>query len=277
MSDEMKKDLEEVVMEEGVKEESPALEEVKASEAAEAAAPEQVESMEDFAAELEASYKEYDQRRTSHVYVAEEDPQAETWQNLLQMKEDRTVVKVKIKEIVKGGAIAFVEEMKAFIPASQLSLHYIEKLDEWVGKYVEAVIITVEPEHKKLVLSAKELLKERQEAEKKEKLAQCQVGAVVNGVVDTIKEYGAFVNLENGLSGLLHISQISSQRIKHPGAVLKEGQEVAVKIIAINDGKISLSMKALEQEETVEENDFEYRESGAATTGLGELLKGLKL
>lgn len=277
MSDEMKKDLEEVVMEEGVKEESPALEEVKASEAAEAAAPEQVESMEDFAAELEASYKEYDQRRTSHVYVAEEDPQAETWQNLLQMKEDRTVVKVKIKEIVKGGAIAFVEEMKAFIPASQLSLHYIEKLDEWVGKYVEAVIITVEPEHKKLVLSAKELLKERQEAEKKEKLAQCQVGAVVNGVVDTIKEYGAFVNLENGLSGLLHISQISSQRIKHPGAVLKEGQEVAVKIIAINDGKISLSMKALEQEETVEESDFEYKETGAVTTGLGELLKGLKL
>lgn len=277
MSDEMKKDLEEVVMEEGMKEESPALEEVKASEAAEAAAPEQVESMEDFAAELEASYKEYDQRRTSHVYVAEEDPQAETWQNLLQMKEDRTVVKVKIKEIVKGGAIAFVEEMKAFIPASQLSLHYIEKLDEWVGKYVEAVIITVEPEHKKLVLSAKELLKERQEAEKKEKLAQCQVGTVVNGVVDTIKEYGAFVNLENGLSGLLHISQISSQRIKHPGAVLKEGQEVAVKIIAINDGKISLSMKALEQEETVEESDFEYKETGAVTTGLGELLKGLKL
>lgn len=277
MSDEMKKDLEEVVMEEGMKEESPALEEVKASEAAEAAAPEQVESMEDFAAELEASYKEYDQRRSNHVYVAEEDPQAETWQNLLQMKEDRTVVKVKIKEIVKGGAIAFVEEMKAFIPASQLSLHYIEKLDEWVGKYVEAVIITVEPEHKKLVLSAKELLKERQEAEKKEKLAQCQVGAVVNGVVDTIKEYGAFVNLENGLSGLLHISQISSQRIKHPGAVLKEGQEVAVKIIAINDGKISLSMKALEQEETVEESDFEYKETGAVTTGLGELLKGLKL
>lgn len=277
MSDEMKKDLEEVVMEEGMKEESPALEEVKASEVAEAAAPEQVESMEDFAAELEASYKEYDQRRSNHVYVAEEDPQAETWQNLLQMKEDRTVVKVKIKEIVKGGAIAFVEEMKAFIPASQLSLHYIEKLDEWVGKYVEAVIITVEPEHKKLVLSAKELLKERQEAEKKEKLAQCQVGAVVNGVVDTIKEYGAFVNLENGLSGLLHISQISSQRIKHPGAVLKEGQEVAVKIIAINDGKISLSMKALEQEETVEESDFEYKETGAVTTGLGELLKGLKL
>lgn len=277
MSDDLKKDLEEVVMDGGFEEGAASEgEELAASGEAKAQPAEKVERMEDFATELEASYKEYDERQSSRIYVAEEDPLAETWQNLIQMKEDRTVVKVKIKEIVKGGAIAYVEEMKAFIPASQLSLQYIEKLDEWVGRYVEAVIITVEPEHKKLVLSAKELLKERQEAEKKEKLAQCQAGAVVNGVVDSIKPYGAFVNLESGLSGLLHISQISNQRIKHPGAVLKEGQEVTVKIIAINDGKISLSMKALEPEEAVEEVDFDYQESASVTTGLGELLKGLK-
>ena len=100
----------------------------------------------------------------------------------------------------------------------------------------------------------------------------------MHGTVETLKPYGAFVALENGLTGLLHISQISTQRIKHPGAVLKEGQEVRVKILSTADNKISLSMKALtaegEPEEPVEK--FEYKETGEATTGLGALLKGLK-
>lgn len=97
----------------------------------------------------------------------------------------------------------------------------------------------------------------------------------MEGTVDTLKDYGAFVTLENGLSGLVHISRISSQRIKHPGVVLKEGQTVKVKIIGIKDGKISLSMKDAEPEET-EEEVFDYHENGQATTGLGALLKGLK-
>lgn len=235
-----------------------------------------MESMDDYAAELEASYKEYDERASKRVYVAEEDPQAEMWQNLSQMKEDRAVVKVKIKEIVKGGAIAFVDEMRAFIPASQLSLEYIEKLDEWVGKYVDTVIITVDPEKKRLVLSAKELLKEKAEEEKKAMLEKLKAGQVVEGVVDSIKPYGAFVNLEGGLSGLLHISQISNQRIKHPGAVLKEGQKITVKVLSIAEGKISLSMKALEPEDEPEEV-FDYKENGSVSTGLGDLLKGFKL
>lgn len=100
----------------------------------------------------------------------------------------------------------------------------------------------------------------------------------MNGTVDSLKDYGAFVNLENGLSGLLHVSQISNQRIKHPGVVLKEGQNVTVKITGVKDGKISLSMKALtadgEPEKPVEK--FDYKETGEATTGLGALLKGLK-
>ena len=155
-------------------------------------------------------------------------------------------------------------------------MEYIEKLDEWVGRYVEALVITVDPENKRLVLSAKELLKEKAEAEKQEKLAQIQAGQVVEGVVDSLKPYGAFVNLDNGLSGLLHISQISSQRIKHPGAVLKEGQTIKVKILSVADGKISLSMKALEPEDEPEEK-FDYKENGSAFTGLGDLLKGIKL
>ena len=121
------------------------------------------ETMEDFAAELEASYKEYDERR-NQAYVADETPDAEKWQEVKQLQADHAVVNVKIKEIVKGGAVAYLDELRAFIPASQLSLEYVEKLEDWVGKHIEAYIITADPENKKLVLSAKELLKERRDA-----------------------------------------------------------------------------------------------------------------
>ena len=241
----------------------------------ETAAP-AAESMEDYAAELEESYKEFDERR-NQTYVPEESPDAEKWQELRQMQADKTVVKVKIKEIVKGGAIAYLNDLQAFIPASQLSLGYVEKLEDWTGKYIEAYIITADPEKKRLVLSAKELLKERREAARLEKLASYKAGDVVEGTVDTLKDYGAFVNLEGGVSGLVHISQISTQRIKHPGVVLKEGQQIKVKILSVDNGKISLSMKALEsQEPQEEERHFEYKSTGEAFTGLGDLLKDLK-
>ena len=250
---------------EGVKTESAenAPQETEAAAVAEAAEP--AETMEDYAKELEASYKEYDQRR-SQTYVEEESPDAQKWQ-----------VKVKIKEIVKGGAVAYVDEIRAFIPASQLSLEYVEKLEDWTGKYIETYIITAEPENKRLVLSAKELLKERRDAQRKERMSAFKAGDIVEGTVESLKNYGAFVELADGVTGLLHISQISSQRIKHPGVVLKEGQKVKVKILSVEENKISLSMKALEPEEKEETVDFEYKSTDKVYTGLGDLLKNIKL
>lgn len=238
-------------------------------------APQVTETMEDYAAELEASFKAFDEKQ-NRAFIEEEIPNAEAWQAVEQMKEDRTVVKVKIKEAVKGGVVAYVEELKAFIPASQLSVAYVEKLEDWVGRYVEAYVITVDPESKRLVLSAKELERERQQEEKNRKMESYKAGDVAEGTVESLKDYGAFVALEDGVTGLLHISQISSQRIKHPGVVLKEGQQVKVKILSVSDGKISLSMKALEQEETEEPVAFDYQGDGEISTGLGNLLKGLK-
>ena len=197
------------------------------------------------------------------------------WEKFERMLEERTVVPVKVAEAVNGGVTAYLEGVRGFIPASKLAASYVENLDEWVGKTVEVTVITVEKDRKKLVLSGREVAREKERAEKRKKIEKCEVGAVMEGTVDTLKDYGAFVTLENGLSGLVHISRISSQRIKHPGVVLKEGQTVKVKIIGIKDGKISLSMKDAEPEET--EEIFDYHENGQATTGLGALLKGLKL
>lgn len=233
------------------------------------------ETMDDFASELEASYKEFDERRNN--YREQEGPDAEKWAGLAQMLQDKTVLKVKVKEAVKGGLVTYVDEVQGFIPASHISTKYVEKLEDCVGQYLEVVPITVEPEKKKLVLSGKVVMQEREAAEKAAKMEAVKVGAVVTGKVDSIKDYGAFVDLEGGLTGLVHVSQISTQRIKHPSVVLKEGQDVTVKIIGIKDGKISLSMKALEAGGESHEEVFDYKESGAATTGLGALLKGIKL
>ena len=258
MSEELNKELENEVTEE-VKEAAP------------------METMEDYAAELEASYKTLNQR---HIEITEEESGAGAkWAQFAQMMEDRTVVKVKIAEAVKGGVVTSLEEVRAFIPASQLSTEYVEKLEDWQGKYVEAGIITVDPEKKRLVLSGREVEKEKKEAQKKERMAQFKAGDVVEGTVDSIKPYGAFIKLDDGVDGLLHISQISTQRIKHPSAVLTEGQTVKVKILSAQEGKLSLSMKVLaEQQADKEEHEtFDYKETGSVSTGLGDLLKGLKL
>ena len=201
------------------------------------------------------------------------------WERLQQLQKDQSNIKVKVNEAVKSGVTAYVEGIRGFIPASKLSLNYVENLDEWVGREIEVRVITADPEEKRLVLSAKEILREKEEEERKTRISNVQVGLVTEGTVESLMPYGAFVNLGNGLSGLVHISQISQQRIKHPGSVLKEGQKVKVKVIGVNDGKISLSMKALEDvtAKEIEEETFEMPETEEATTSLGSLFKNIKL
>ena len=198
------------------------------------------------------------------------------WDKLKKLMDDRTVVKVKINEVVNGGAVAYLEGVRGFIPASRLSDEYVEDLKEWDGKTIEVTVINVDEEGHRLVLSGREVAREKKQEEKNRQIEKCEVGAVMNGTVESLMPYGAFVELENGLTGLLHISQISTQRIKHPGAVL---QEVKVKIIAVGDGKISLSMKVLAEEaaEAESHDTFDYKEDGQASTGLAALLKGIKL
>lgn len=213
-----------------------------------------------------------------HLVLSKKDANAVlAWEKLQKMMEERTVATVKISEIVKSGAVAYLEGIRGFIPASKLSDEYVEDLTEWNGKNIEVTVITADEEDRRLVLSGREVARQKKQEEKKKQIAKCEVGAVMNGTVDTIKPYGAFVTLENGLSGLLHISQISTQRIKHPGVVLQEGQEVKVKIISTADGKISLSMKALAEEDNEPGEVFDYKEDSQASTGLGALLKGIKI
>lgn len=203
------------------------------------------------------------------------------WDKVQTYLEEKTVLSVKVSETVNKGVIAFVEGIRGFIPASQISLEYVEDLGTFVGKTVDVRVITVDKDRKKLVLSAKDILKEREADRMNQKIAMMAPGTVLEGKVESLMPYGAFVDLGGGLSGLVHISQISQKRIKNPSEVLNVGDTVKVKVLNTNNNKISLSMKAVaenaEPDPVEEKLAAEYSSGKSVGTSLGDLLKGLKL
>lgn len=203
------------------------------------------------------------------------------WESLKELYNNKTVKTVKIASSVNAGVITYLNGIRAFIPASQLSLRYVDDLDSYVGKEIDVIVITADEENNKLVLSGKEVEREKAIADKNSKISKLQLGLVITGTVENIVPYGAFINIGDGLSGLVHISQICGKRIQSPNDVLKEGQEVNVKIIDIKEGKVSLSIKAVEETEDIVEDineaAFEYSTGGEAATGLASLLANIKL
>lgn len=133
----------------------------------------------------------------------------------------------------------------------------------------------------RLVLSGRAVEQEKAAAEKAAQIEAVSVGSVFAGTVEKITSYGAFIRLENGLSGLVHISQMSPKRIKTPEDVVSTGDSVNVKVIQKKDGKLSLSMKALmtddAETETYEREAVNFKSEGDAATSLGSLLAGIKL
>lgn len=202
---------------------------------------------------------------------------ASPWNVVQSYMDKKTILPVKVEGIVNGGAIAMVEGLRGFIPASKLSLSYIEDLESYLLKDIEVRVIDIDQANNRLILSAREILKEKEKEALKEKMANMKVGSVTAGKVETLQNYGAFIRLENGLSGLVHVSQISRTRVKSPSNVLKAGDEVSVKVIGIKDGKISLSMKALEEAHEEPEEKVDIPKSENIGTSLKDLFKDIKL
>ncbi len=204
-----------------------------------------------------------------------------SWDVLKQYMEEEKEIEVKVNEVVNGGVIAYAEGIRGFIPASHLSINYVENLEEWVNKQLTVKIITVEESKKKLVMSAKLVEKKKAEEEINHKISMLVPGTIMEGTVESLMPYGAFVALPEGLSGLVHISQISQKRIKKPSEVLNTGDKVKVKILNTNDGKISLSMKAVEDNTQVDEVEkvetAKYSSKEQIGTSLGDLFKKLNL
>ena len=202
------------------------------------------------------------------------------WEKIREYKESGEALDVTVKGITNAGVIAYVEGVRGFIPASRLSLGYVEDTEEYLNRQIRVQVIECDKDSKKLILSARELLREQAEEERKKKISNVQVGLVTEGTVESLQPYGAFVDLGNGLSGLVHISQICEKRIKKPSEVLSVGDRVKVKVTAVKDGKLSLSIKEASDmmAKDIEEEVFEVPDAGEeATTSLGSLFAGIKL
>lgn len=202
------------------------------------------------------------------------------WEKIREYKESGEALDVTVKGITNAGVIAYVEGVRGFIPASRLSLGYVEDTEEYLNRQIRVQVIECDKDSKKLILSARELLREQAEEERKKKISNVQVGLVTEGTVESLQPYGAFVDLGNGLSGLVHISQICEKRIKKPSEVLSVGDRVKVKVTAVKDGKLSLSIKETSDmmAKDIEEEVYEVPDAGEeATTSLGSLFAGIKL
>lgn len=230
---------------------------------------------------IEATVVRMDDGQGNILLSKKEANEVLSWDVLEQMKEEKTDVTVKVSEAVNGGAVAYVEGIRGFIPASQLDLNYVEDPSAYLGKTLKVRVTTVDQEKEKLVLSAKEILKEQQKEEHDHKVAMIVPGTILEGTVESLQTYGAFIDLKDGLSGLVHISQICQKRIKKPSEVLKVGDKVKVKVLNTNDGKISLSIKAVaEEQEASEVEDFDtasFSSNESVGTSLGDLFAKLKL
>lgn len=230
---------------------------------------------------IEASVVKMDDGQGNILLSKKEANEVLSWDVLEKYLEEKTELTVKVSEVVKAGAVAYLEGIRGFIPASHLALSYVEDLAPYQGKTLTVRVITVDREKEKLVLSAREILREKAKAEHDHKVAMIVPGTILEGTVESLQPYGAFVDLKDGLSGLVHISQISVKRIKKPSEVLAVGDKVKVKVLNTNDGKISLSIKAAGEEQEADEIErvdaSQYSSKESVGTSLGDLFAKLNL
>ncbi len=170
------------------------------------------------------------------------------WDALMEKYEAGEYVDGVGKESVKGGLIADVMGVRAFVPASQLSLRYVEKIEEFVGKPMKLKIIEVDQAKKRVVASFKAYLQEEFAARKQEIWGKMQVNDVIDGIVRRLTDFGAFVDI-GGVDGLIHVTDLSWGRVKHPSDVVSPNQEVKVVILSLDPERerIQLGYKQLQK------------------------------
>lgn len=165
------------------------------------------------------------------------------WEELKPKFENNETFEVEIHDVVKGGLVADLG-VRGFIPASLVETYYVEDFSNYKGKKLPVKIIEFEPEKNKLILSHRAVLEEELKRKKREALENLQPGETLTGTVQRITDFGAFVNIGD-VDGLVHISQLAHHHVETPDEVVKEGEEVTVKVLSVDveNERISLSIK----------------------------------
>ena len=209
--------------------------------------------------EVEATVLELDNEENILELTFRKATRKEVWKELYDKMENKEIITVKIQSANKGGLLTTLFGIQAFMPVSQLTPeHYprveggdsgkiLSKLQSFMGKKMKVQIVTVDPKDEKLIISEKQAAFSKQ----REKMGDVKIGDVVDGEVSGVVDFGAFVKF-NGMEGLVHISELSWQRVDNPSSIVKVGDKVKIEIIGIEDSKITLSMKKLQKDPWVE-------------------------
>ena len=188
------------------------------------------------------------------------------WDDFEASLKDGATLEVKVSEIVKGGAVAHVKGVRAFIPASQLAYNFVENTNEFLGKTLTVKVIELDKEKKKVVLSRKEVEKEGVEAKKSALWNSLKKGEKRQGTVTRLAKFGAFVDL-GGVDGLIHVSDLSWKRVNNAADIVSIGDTVEVYVIDFDKvkGRISLGLKEVNQDPW--NNIYEKYKPGVVTEG----------
>ncbi|NKI23311.1 30S ribosomal protein S1 [Paenibacillus dendritiformis] len=166
------------------------------------------------------------------------------WDVMQQHFDNNEVFEVTVVDVVKGGVVADVG-VRAFIPASMVERHFVEDFSDYKGRTLRVKVKEIDRENNKLILSQKEVLDEEFEANKKRVMESLSEGQELEGTVQRLTQFGAFVDV-GGVDGLVHVSEMAWHHVDKPSDLVQEGQKVNVKVLKVDpaNGKISLSMKA---------------------------------
>ena len=151
------------------------------------------------------------------------------WDKLREDYAEGTHFNFKVTEAVPAGVVGYVRGIRAFMPASQIDVDYVEDTESYVGMTIESLILEIKPMEHKLIMSGKMPAKEKALAEKTNKISHLAVGADVEGTVERLESYGAFINIGEDLTGLCHISQITNKFIKSPKRNLNSAKKSELK------------------------------------------------
>ena len=165
------------------------------------------------------------------------------WFSMLEAHQNGEVLESTCVEQVKGGLIVDIG-LRGFVPASHVDLRPVSDLSDYVGEVMRLKVLEVDQKRRKVVLSRKKALEDERDKLKEKTLTELAEGQIVSGEVARLTNFGAFVNL-GGVDGLVHISEMSWKRIKHPSEIVRVGEQVDVRVLGVDRGKerISLSLK----------------------------------
>jgi small subunit ribosomal protein S1 len=165
------------------------------------------------------------------------------WQELERKLESGTVFEAEVKDIVKGGLVVDIG-VRGFIPASLVEAHYVEDFADYKGKTLTVKVVELDREKNRVILSHRAVVEEEAMNKKQQVLESLEAGQVLEGTVQRLTDFGAFVDI-GGVDGLVHISQLSYSHVNKPSDVVKEGQQVKVKVLSVDkeNGRVSLSIK----------------------------------